>query len=253
MKSFRPSKKKLEKAKKDGKVLKSQLVTQMACLVAGLSIGIYSIYFSFLKIEKMVKYCLIDSTNYFISCAVDHLSICFQIIFVTLLSISFVAIAVEFLQVRWMFEPELAKLKFNRINLINAIKLFPSSLKSQLIRALAVILFITLSFSFFTELLKKLGIYFNSRQELLIISSEFLVQISFIAIFVFILAGLADYFVRRKEFLKDLSMDFKEMKDESRNSDGDPYIKALRFNQHQQILQEQIVARVKKSRVVLVN
>lgn len=54
----------------------------------------------------------------------------------------------------------------------------------------------------------------------------------------FLVIAAADYMVTRSKFLKDQKMSFKEIKDEYKNSEGDPHVKAALRQRRQQMMQQ---------------
>ena len=60
----------------------------------------------------------------------------------------------------------------------------------------------------------------------------------FKACIAFLVIAAADYGVTKWKFLKDQKMSFKEIKDEYKNSEGDPHVKAALRQRRQQMLQQ---------------
>ena len=58
------------------------------------------------------------------------------------------------------------------------------------------------------------------------------------ACIIFLAISAADYMVVRMKFLKDQKMSYKEIKDEYKNSEGDPHVKAALRQRRQQLLQQ---------------
>ena len=73
-----------------------------------------------------------------------------------------------------------------------------------------------------------------------------------IAAVVLILWGIADFGLKRRVFYRELSMSYDELKREVRDQEGDPHLKSARFAEHQSFLQQDLVARVRKSKVIIV-
>lgn len=68
-----------------------------------------------------------------------------------------------------------------------------------------------------------------------------------------VVLGAADYFYQRWQHTQDLKMTKKEVTDERRSMDGDPQVKAKRFNMMRQIIFQQISANVPQADVVVTN
>lgn len=65
-------------------------------------------------------------------------------------------------------------------------------------------------------------------------------------------AAALDYLLRRRRFLRELSMSASEMRSECREEEGDPYMKSARKSMHESLLMQDIVRRVRKARVIVV-
>ena len=57
----------------------------------------------------------------------------------------------------------------------------------------------------------------------------------------FLIIAAADYGVTKWKFMQDQKMSFKEVKDEYKNSEGDPHVKAALRQKRQQLLQRSMM------------
>ena len=64
--------------------------------------------------------------------------------------------------------------------------------------------------------------------------------------------GVIEYIVRRKKYFSELSMSFDELRQEMREEEGDPHIKVAQQQLHQALAYEELVARVRASKVLIV-
>ena len=71
-------------------------------------------------------------------------------------------------------------------------------------------------------------------------------------VFALILLGSLEYVINRHKFLKEMSMTHTELKREHKEDEGDPYLKSSRKLLHQELLSQDLVQRVKRSKVVIV-
>ena len=69
----------------------------------------------------------------------------------------------------------------------------------------------------------------------------------------FLIIAAADYMFTRWKFLKDQKMSFKEMKDEYKNSEGDPHVKAALRQRRMQMLQQSMLDAVPSADFVTIN
>jgi len=70
---------------------------------------------------------------------------------------------------------------------------------------------------------------------------------------IFLVIAAADYMMTRMKFLKDQKMSFKEIKDEYKNSEGDPHVKAALRQRRQQMLQQSMMDAVPEADFVVTN
>ena len=75
----------------------------------------------------------------------------------------------------------------------------------------------------------------------------------FKACIAFLIIGVADYGVTKWKFLKDQKMSFKEIKDEYKNSEGDPNVKAALRQRRMQMLQQGAMDAVPTADFVVTN
>jgi flagellar biosynthetic protein FlhB len=71
--------------------------------------------------------------------------------------------------------------------------------------------------------------------------------------FFFLAVGLADYFWQRFDFLRKLRMTRQEVRDEMRETEGDPLIRSQRRSRHRRLARVRVAAEVARADVVTVN
>lgn len=80
-----------------------------------------------------------------------------------------------------------------------------------------------------------------------------ILKIGFYVGIMFVALAVGDYFLQRFLFLNQMKMSKQEVKQEYKESEGDPLIKWMRKNLHREILSQNYVAAVKTADVVVVN
>jgi flagellar biosynthetic protein FlhB len=88
---------------------------------------------------------------------------------------------------------------------------------------------------------------------LLGILGEVLMQFVLYAGFAFLALGMADFIYQRWKYMQDQKMSFKEMKDEFKNSEGDPMVKHALRQRRMQMLQQSMLEAVPTADVVTTN
>ena len=69
----------------------------------------------------------------------------------------------------------------------------------------------------------------------------------------FVLMGAADYLLQKKLYMKELMMSKEEVVREYKESEGDPQMKSLRKQLHEEILSQSMIQNVPKADVIIVN
>ena len=82
---------------------------------------------------------------------------------------------------------------------------------------------------------------------------ELITEFIFKACIAFLVIGVADYGVTKWKFLQDQKMSFKEIKDEYKNSEGDPNVKAQLRQRRMQMLQQGAMDAVPTADFVVTN
>lgn len=247
------SQKKIEKARKDGKVLKSQLLTQalVVCVAVLLLLGLQKYIirnFMFLvtncwfKNSTDITYCLNLSYKGFLTITA---------IFLFAFFIS--SILIEFLQVGFKIEFSIVKFKLKNLNLFtNTINIFKKLKDGPLIfiKLFINIVFFTCLFLYYIKYIVE---SFTIEKEKLF-NLVFYLNYNILStlIFCFLIIGFIDYLFKYRKFRIELSMSEQEVRDEYKNLEGDPFIKSQRAAMHEQLLSEEIVERVKESKVIIV-
>lgn len=80
-----------------------------------------------------------------------------------------------------------------------------------------------------------------------------ILKIGFYVGIMFVALAVGDYFLQRFMFLNQMKMSKQEVKQEYKESEGDPLIKWMRKNIHREILSQSSIAAVKQADVVVVN
>ena len=82
---------------------------------------------------------------------------------------------------------------------------------------------------------------------------KIITEFIFKACIAFLVIAAADYGVTKWKFLQDQKMSFKEVKDEYKNSEGDPHVKAALRQRRQQMMQRKMMDSVPDSDFIVTN
>lgn len=262
-KQFEASQQKLEKARKEGQVVKSKdFSTALAMIVMFFAISRLA-PFIFDQISRLFVLCYEQISN-------QHLEniglpyLLFITLVPTLLIIApilflaaFIAIIGDFIQVGPLFTttplmPKLDKLNptkyFKNIMSIKTLfELFKNIVKVVI---LGFIGWSVYSSHFETILgLAATDNNFAIMQEFGNLIMDFVIKASI----AFLIIAAADYGMTRWKFLQDQKMSFKEVKDEYKNTEGDPNVKAALRQRRQQMMQQSMMDAVPDADFVVTN
>ncbi|MDF2485059.1 MAG: hypothetical protein K0R46_1227 [Herbinix sp.] len=146
-------------------------------------------------------------------------------IFVTTVVVSFVIVL---FQVKWKISGKTLKPKFSNMNPINGFKklLSKDKIVELLIELIKIVVISYLAYDTLKNEWKLLFVFYDMKleQAVLLIGNlvlDFGLRISII----FLIIGFADLIYQKLKFKKDMRMSKQEVKDEYKNSEGDPQVK----------------------------
>lgn len=84
-------------------------------------------------------------------------------------------------------------------------------------------------------------------------TSKIVLEVGLKVGFTFLLLGAGDYSLQKYLYLKEMKMTKQEVKEEYKETEGDPLIKGARRQIHREILMQSMMAAVKKADAVVVN
>ena len=262
-----PTSKKLSDARKEGKVAKSkEVVNGISLLGFFFSLRVFT-SFAGVRIEEVFAwiYAIIpDVATMKGGLNIQSFTIIFREILLKMLIIllPFFAIgfAVSFLgdliQVGW--QPTLKPLepKLSKFNPISGFKrIFSKQSIVNLLFAIAKIFLICyIAYTSIRDQANNLFILYdiNLRQALSLIF-KIIVDTGFKISIVYIVLGLVDYIYQRWKFKEDMKMTKQEVKDEFKNTEGDPQIKGQQRRRMMESSQRRMMQNVPQADVVITN
>lgn len=168
-----------------------------------------------------------------------------------------IALFITFIQTGPIFTMEPLKPALNKLNPAEGFKkiffqaspyveLLKSVIKITAVTALAWFLF-TSNFRYIVQSARR------PLNETTLLAGELLFKLCIQVSVLFLVIAAADFFFQKKQFEKKLMMSKEEVKQEHKQSEGDPHNKAQRKRVHRDILQHNMVEDVRKATVVVVN
>ena len=260
------SAKKLSDARKEGQVAKSQelimasglmalfLVLKMFIAFIGRSL-LESFSSSFNKIDRLAK----EEFNTTIAASllkdvgIDIIVICLPV-FITGMAISFI---VNAFQVKWESTGKPLQPKLNKINPLSGFKkLFSKDKIVELIKSILKIVVISyLVYNTLKDEVGKLAIMYEigNLSAAIVMVGDIIINLGMQISAVFMLIGLADLFYQKRKFKKDMRMTKQEVKDEFKQSEGDPQIKSKIRQKMRDASQRRMMQELPTADVVITN
>lgn len=258
--------KKLSDARKEGQVARSMELTTAAGLMSFflvLRIFVSSIGSSFLE-SFSKSYHMIDlyakeeftiskGTSLISDVGIDILTICMPVLIVGVV----VAFAVNLLQVKWKITGKPLQPKFNKINPISGFKKILSRDKiMELIKALLKIIVISiLAYNEFKDQIDDLYILYQieSLNTVIALIGNIVINFGIKVSVLLLIIGLSDFIYQKMKFKKDMRMSKQEIKDEFKQSEGDPHVKGMIKQKMRAASQRRMMQRLPEADVVITN
>lgn len=262
-KQFEASHQKLQKARKEGQVVKSKdFSTALALIVMFAAIyalgpfiwGQISLLYS--KLYEQIPNAHLEEIGY-MYILTSTLIPTFLIILPILILAGFMGILGDLIQVGPLFTitpliPKPDKLNPTKYfkNLISPKTLF------ELVKNIAKVVILgfigwVVYMEHFPAILMLAGV--DNQFATLIAFGKLIVDFIIKAGIAFLIIAAADYGVTKWKFMHDQKMSFKEVKDEYKNSEGDPHVKAALRQKRQQLLQRSMMDMVPEADFVVTN
>lgn len=255
--------KKRQDARKKGQVLKSQDVSAaISLLILFLLLiflapmmfeGLYSFF-----IQQLSKNMLIETFNadvvmqMYSDSIVEMAKIILPIMAVAVV----VGVGANYLQFGFLFTTETLKLDLKKIDPIKGIKkiisvraiinLLKSVLKISLIgTATAIVIVVNLE--------NVLSLAFHSPWDILVTVAKLVAYMGIAASLVLLIISLLDYIYEKFEYEKQLKMSKQDIKDEYKNSEGDPLIKSKIKQRQREMAMSRMMQEIPSADVVITN
>lgn len=267
-KTEQPTAKKLSDARGDGKVAKSReldnavgllllfilLQVTMSNLGGGM-LGLFDMFYN--RIPEFLKENSTGVTARSVSQMVQRaLMEAFDMIW-PFFAVGFLAMfVINLLQVKWKITTKPLKPNFSKFNPINGFKRFFSkdSLVELLKSFLKIILIVWVTYSAVVDDSRNLLLLYDMSlmQAVMFVGSVIINAGMKISVAYFII-GIIDYIYQKWKFKDDLKMTKQEVKDEYKNSEGDPQVKGKQRAKMREASQRRMMQDVPKADVVITN
>lgn len=263
-KQFEATPTKLNKARKEGQVVKSKdFSTAMSLLIMFSVLNAMSPMIwqqcckLFILIYEQIPKVSIDKIGaqyLFVITIVPTAIIIFPILFAA----AFVGIMGDLIQVGPLFTTSPLNFKIDKLDPFKGFKNIFMSMKTYFELLKNVVKVIILGIigymiykSYLPDILKLCTI--SNTFSVLFVLGQMTFEFVRKAGMIFLVIAAADYGFTRWKFMKDQKMSFKEMKDEYKNSEGDPHVKQALRQKRQQMMQRSMLEAVPSADFVTTN
>ena len=264
-KTEEPTAKKLSDARKKGQTMKSMDVPSAAVLLSFFLILKVMVGFlgkRFMEGFSAVFRHITDYSNeeFTVNTACAILGTSIQDIVVTCLPMFVVGTLVTVIsllvQVKWKISYEPLKPKFDKFNPVNGVKnLFSKDKIVELLKStLKVIVLAYVVYDYLQDMWRIVyDMYYYSLPQAIELIGTTVIDIGVrISLFFAIIAAI-DFFYQKWKFHKDMMMTKQEVKDEYKQSEGDPKVKSQQRARMQQAAQRRMMQELPKADVVITN
>ena len=267
-KTEEPTAKKLEDARKDGKVAKSkELNSAFDLIVLFLLLKVFSsyIYHGFLdtflytynRIPEFVKGASKDMngrvTSTFFQPVLTEILKLLLPFFVAGVA---VCLVVSILQVGWKVTTKPMQPKFDKFNPINGFKrLFSKDSLFELVKSFAKIILIGyVAYSSISGHQDELFVLYDiPLMQAIILCGQVIIDAGFRIGVVYLALGLVDLIYQKHKFHEEMKMTKQEVKDEYKNTEGNPEVKGKQRQRMQEASRRRMMQDVPKADVIITN
>lgn len=263
-KQFDATPHKLKEAHKKGQVVKSKDLSQLFTFIVGFFL-IYSnapfMWETFAKLFTALWSQIPQKSLSHIGGGYIYYTTWSSILFILvplMLALFFTAIVIEFAQVGPVFTTETMKFSLEKLNPFEGFKKIIFNVRSLFELAKSVFKVGVMGYIAYKAMTKHLDellalIQVNNKFASVAVLGKVFYDFTVNSIIFLLVISILDYLFQRWKFMNDQKMTFKELKDEYKQTEGDPLIKSMRRQRQQQIAYGQMMAQVQEADFVVKN
>lgn len=254
--------KRLRDARKKGQIARSRDLNTIVILIAAFGVIFFMLDFIIdqMRIILVTNFNMVAQKDLTIEATaiqgVDALMSFVKMFAPFCLAISVVAIAISFLQSGPIFSPEPMKPQMKRINAIENLKnMFKMTTFIELLKNIAKMsLIFLLAYLVIGSNIREIVMTVKATPDQSVtVAATLLVEFLAKVFVVFIVIAVIDFFVQRWQYKKQLRMTKEEVKREYKQDEGDPLIKSMRRQMHQEMAMSDTKQSVRSADAVITN
>ncbi len=257
-----PSPRKLREARKKGQVAKSRDLSAALILLAALLAMALMKDSVILSMQRLLlEYfssgmAVSIQAEYLPYQIIDFLARCGLILAPLFLVIMIIALGANVVQVGVLFAPQALQPKLERLNPVEGFKrIFSMRSLFELAKNILKVIVVAAAVYFVVKakLPELLLIYFKTPSQLLDLIAVSMLIAAFAGGGAFLVVSFFDLLFQRYEFMKNMRMTKQEVKDEYKQTEGDPLVKSWLRRRQREIIMNAIRREVPQATVVITN
>lgn len=257
--------KKLQDARKEGQVARSQELSTAVMLLAffvaiKVFVGFIGTRFlgCFQEIYQAIDVYAVDEFGPAMGGAfmrdglIDILWICLPVFVVAVV----VAFVVTIAQVKWQVTAKPLQPKLSKFNPIKGFqRIFSKDKIFELIKdVVKIALIFYVAYSDLTEAAGAVvALYDFSLEQAIVYVGDFVINLGIKLSAIYLIVGFADFIYQKIKFKKDLMMSKQEVKDEYKQQEGDPQVKGKIKSKMREVSQRRMMQKLPEADVVITN
>jgi len=259
-KTEKPTPKRIRDARKEGNVSKSRELTATVLTLGWLLTGWLLMGFMYSRLRELFEQSLSAIQLPFRQALLETATVAFQTLIwlsVPLLVMAlFLGLIVEFLQVGSIATMKKLTPNLEKMNPVEGIKkMFSMDNLVELIKSILKSLFlIGIGWYVLAQMMPSLMLLpYNEPAQMGSAIWHAIVRIVTWTVVVFFFVSALDVWYQKFSYLKQLRMSMRDIKQEVKENEGDPYVKSRRRQLHQEWAQQNMLSAVRGSNVVVTN
>lgn len=260
--------KKLQDARNEGQVAKSQELNYAISLIALFLILklfisyigenlFYNFAANYKKIPDVIDESIGGMSIRLATLAINNTIVVILKTLAPVLVIGFlVALLSNILQVGWKVTTKPMKPKFSKLNPLNGFKrIFSKDALFELVKSIAKIgLILYVAYSAISDHRDELFLLYDiPLLQVILLVGDIVISAGLNISLVYMLVGIADWFYQKHKFKEDMKMTKQEVKDEYKNTEGNPEIKGRQRSKMREASQRRMMQELPNADVVITN
>ncbi|MCI8483601.1 MAG: flagellar biosynthesis protein FlhB [Lachnospiraceae bacterium] len=168
----------------------------------------------------------------------------------------FTSLIINIVQVKWKVTAKPMKPKFSKLNPLNGFKrIFSKDSLFELVKSIAkVMLIIYVAYTAIRDHQNEIFLVYDiPLMQVILLVGSIVIDAGFKISLVYLLVGIGDWIYQKHKFKEDMKMTKQEVKDEYKNTEGNPEIKGRQRSKMREASQRRMMQELPNADVVITN